>query len=120
MIGLTKSVALYSSNPLARVDGRRKEARILRETREALIAHVGGNPSAAVLRVINRIARLWLRAAQLDARIISGEFTEHDPRVYLAVANSITRMLRRDLGLKGADTPLPPSLADVLRDGDAA
>jgi hypothetical protein len=119
MTAPTKPVAVYPSIRLAKIDGRRKESRILRETREALIAHVGGNPTAAALGVINRIAWLSLRAAQLDARIIAGEFSEYDSKVYLAVCNSITRMLKRDLGLKGADAA-PPSLADVLRDGDAA
>ncbi len=120
---LTRSIGPYSRPAaLAKWDGRTKEARILRETREALTEHVGGAPSAVQRRLIERAAVLTLRVAQLDAKAAdAGAMTEHDTRTYLAWSNTLTRTLR-ELGLKGA-AERPPSLAEIMArpiPGDAA
>ncbi|HVC52761.1 MAG TPA: hypothetical protein VND87_12125 [Stellaceae bacterium] len=104
---------------LAMLDGRTREARLLQETRDALIEHVGGSPSATQRALIERAAWLQLRVAQLDVRIAEGAtFSDHDSRTYLAWSNSLGRTLAA-LGLKPAAPPVP-RLADVLRRTAAA
>ena len=44
---------------LAKLDGRTREATVLRETREALIAHIGGQPSAVQAALIERAS--WVQ-----------------------------------------------------------
>ena len=98
---------------LSKLDQRTKEARLMRETRAALVAHIGGKPSAVQAALIERACQLTLRIATMDRKFAeTGEQTDHDSRTYLAWSNSLTRALRQ-LGLKGAATE-PPSLADYL------
>jgi hypothetical protein len=78
---------------LAKVDQRTKEARLLRETRDELIAHVGGQPSATQLALIERAAWLSLGVARLDAKLTGAEFTQRDHNTYLAWSNSLARVL---------------------------
>jgi hypothetical protein len=99
---------------LAKLDRRTRESRLLCETRAELIRHVGNNPSAVQLALIEQAAQLRLRLACMDRRFAeAGMFTEHDSRVYLAWSNSYTRALRV-LGLKGAPER-PMSLAEHLQ-----
>jgi hypothetical protein len=97
---------------LAKLDGRTKEAALLRETRARLVAHVGGSPSAVQAELIERAAQLTLKVAQLDAKLDAGAMTDHDHRHYLAWSNTLTRTLAH-LGLKAA-AERAPSLADYL------
>ncbi len=98
---------------LAKLDGRTREARLLRQVRSELTAHVGGNPSAVERRLIERAAWLTLRADQLEAKIEDGGgLTDHDTRQYLAWSNGLARTLAR-LGLKGARAA-PKTLADHI------
>jgi hypothetical protein len=98
---------------LAKLDGRTREARLMRETRAALTAHVGGAPSATQRALIERACQLTLRLAAMDQRFAdTGGQTDHDSRVYLAWSNSLTRTLR-EIGLKGA-AERAPTLAEVL------
>lgn len=111
-------------SPLASLDGRSKEAQLLRKIRTELIAHVGGNPSAVERALIERAAILSLRLAQLDAKIAAGTaFGRHDNDHYLAWSNGLGRTLAR-LGLKPASAAAPPSLDAYLaakhRSGRAA
>ena len=102
------------SGSLASIDGRTKEAGLLRAVRDDLTAHVGGAPSATQKALIERAAWLSLHVAQLDAKMAdNGSMTEHDSRTYLAWSGALSRTLR-DLGMKGASTPAPQSLADLL------
>jgi hypothetical protein len=99
---------------LAKLDGRTREAHLLRRVRAELVAHVGGNPSATQTALIERAAMLTLHVAMLDARMLkTGSMSEHDSKTYLAWSGSLSRALR-DLGLKGA-AAAPPTLADILR-----
>jgi hypothetical protein len=98
---------------LAKLDQRTKEARLMRCTRAALIAHVGGKPSVVQQTLIERACQLQIRIAMMDRDFADGGvLTEHDSRTYLAWSNSLTRTLR-ELGLKGA-VDKPPSLQDYL------
>ena len=91
----------------------------MRETRAALVAHVGGTPSATQNALIERAVQLTLRVAAMDRKFTeTGTMTEHDTRTYLAWSNSLARALR-DLGMKGAASK-PPSLAEHLAARQAA
>ncbi len=89
-------------NALAKLDGRTREARLMRDTRAEMIAHVGGHPSATQRALIERAVQLSLRIAMMDRKFAEqGVQTEHDSRTYLAWSGSLSRALR-DLGLKAA------------------
>ena len=93
------------SHPLAlsKRDGRTREARLMRDTRAALTAHVGGNPSVTQRLLIDRAVQLTIRVATMDRKFAETEVqTEHDSRTYLAWTGSLSRILR-DLGLQAVD-----------------
>jgi hypothetical protein len=48
----------YRPVALAKLDQRTKEARLMRETRAELVAHVGGKPSAVQAAMIERACQL--------------------------------------------------------------
>lgn len=108
-----KRIGPYS-NPdrLAKLDGRRREARQIREAIADLTRHVGGRPSPVQRRLIERAAVLALRLALMDAKSPDGSLSEKDAREYLCWNNSYVRTLRQ-LGLKGA-APAAPTLADHI------
>ena len=92
---------------LSKLDGRTKEAKLVRETREALINHLGGAPSVTQSAMIERAVQLTLRVAAMDRKFAkSGEMTEHDSRTYLAWSASLARVMR-DLGLKATPAQSP-------------
>lgn len=105
---------------LVTMDRRTKEARLLRDTRAELTAHLGGNPSATQRALIEQAAQLRLHLATMDRTFAEtgGKMTLHDSRTYLAWANSYSRLLRL-LGLKGAPER-GPSLAEILAAGPPA
>jgi hypothetical protein len=96
---------------LAKLDGRRKEARLMRAMRDELVAHIGGAPSVIERRLIDRAAVLALRLAIMDARAPDGRLSEKDAREYLAWSNSYVRTLR-ELGVKSP--PEPEKTVDEL------
>lgn len=103
---------------LAKLDGRRREARLLQVARDELLAHVGGAPSAVQARLIERAAMLTLHVALFDARAIEANgLSDRDAREYLAYSNSLTRALAQ-LGIKAAALK-PPSLAEHFARRDA-
>ena len=110
----TRTVGPYSRPAaLAKLDQRTKEARLVRETRADLMAHIGGNPSATQRALIERAVQLTLRVSVMDRKFAStGEQTEHDSRTYLAWSACLSRALR-DLGIKAAAAPTK-TLADHL------
>ena len=98
---------------LAKIDGRRREARLMRDLRAELVAHVGGKPSATQTALIERVCWLGLHIAMMDRRTaVRRAMTERDGREYLAWVNSQGRLLRQ-LGLKGAPAPRRTSPAPV-------
>jgi hypothetical protein len=110
----TPPIGPYSRpHTLAKMDQRTKEARLMRETRAELTAHVGGKPSATQRALIEQAVQLRLRIATMDRRFATSiEMTQHDSRTYLAWSNSYSRLLRQ-LGLK-ATAERPPTLAEIL------
>jgi len=115
----TPSIGPHSRpHPLAKMDQRTKEARLLRELRAELTAHVGDRPSATQRALIEQAVQIRLRLAMMDRKFAKiGEMTEHDSRTYLAWSNSYSRLLRQ-LGLKGA-AEKPQSLAEILAEAAA-
>lgn len=98
---------------LAILDGRRAEARRMKEMRQGLTQHLGGNPSATQRLMIDRVAMMMLRMELMDKEAMSGTpMADHDQRAYLGWANSVSRMLR-PLGLQGASGKAP-NLKDYL------
>lgn len=103
---------------LAVLDGRTKEARLLRDFRAELVAHVGGRPSATQAALIGQAAMLQLRIALMDrASIGEAVPSEKQGREYLAWCNSLQRLLRQ-LG-KGV-AAAAPTLADHLANREPA
>ena len=100
-------------------DGRSPDAVLLRRTKAAFIAHVGGKPSATQRALVDRAAMLTLHLARLDAKAMqAGGFTDHDSRTYLAWSNSLRRTLAA-LGMKPAASPAR-TLTDHLATRQAA
>lgn len=103
---------------LAKLDGRTREAALMRRVRAELTAHCGGNPNAVQRALIERAAILSLRVAQLDAKIVAGEaLTLHDSNFALAWNNALRRTLAA-LGLEPSTAARPsgPTLADLRRE----
>lgn len=97
---------------IAKLDGRTREARLLREVRAELAEHVGGKPSITERMLIERCAMLTLRLKQMDDKIASGSMTDLDARTYICWSNGLSRSLRL-LGFKSA-VSAPPRLSEVL------
>ncbi|MDE1906711.1 MAG: hypothetical protein KGH75_09725 [Rhodospirillales bacterium] len=98
---------------LAILDGRRAEARRMKEIRLELAQHVGGKPSATQRLLIDRVAMMMLRMELMDKEALNGTpMADRDQRAYLGWANAVSRALRH-LGLKGVDGKAP-GLADYL------
>lgn len=57
---------------LAKLDGRTREAALMRRVRAELTAYVGGSPTFPQRSLIDRAAILALRMAQIDEKIIGG------------------------------------------------
>lgn len=90
---------------LAKIDGRTREAALMRRTREALVAHVGNCPTATQRVMIDQAVQLTIRIAAMDRKYAeTGEQTDFDSRTYLAWTGSLTRLMRT-LGLEAAPPP---------------
>jgi hypothetical protein len=100
-----------SSRPvtLAKLDGRTREAALMRQVRADLTEHVGGNPNAAQRVLIQRAVILALKCAQLDAAIIDGaELSLHATNHAIAWANALRRTIAA-LGVEpAAAQPVDP------------
>ena len=119
MAGKICRIAPHSrQNKFLKLDGRTQEAAIMRRARRDLIAHLGGQPSAVQMRLIDRAAMLTLHVDLFDRRAIrNGGLSERDSRSYLAYSNSLARTLAR-LGPQPAVTRVP-SLAEAMASGKA-
>lgn len=89
---------------LRKLDGRSKEARLLKSVRSALVEHLGGDPSITQFVLIDRAAWLILHMGLMDNHMLQGGApAERDSRQYLAWANTLTRTMR-SLGLDKSPT----------------
>ena len=103
---LTKGVVGLS------IDGRGVDGRYLRHAEANLIAHLGGNPSTTEMILIRHLARVMLRIEKFHAKLESGEWTDHDGRVFGALQNVLLRSIAT-LGLKPA-TARPLTNAETM------
>ena len=96
---------------LTKLDGRTKEAALMRCVRAELTAHVGGTPTFPQRLLIDRAAVLALRIAQIERQMLAGEqLTLHDNNHAIAWHNSFRRTIEA-LGLQPA-AARPPSLTE--------
>jgi hypothetical protein len=106
------------------IDGRTAIGRLCRELQKRLITHVGGVDAtldsipitARVL--IDRAVRITIQLHQLDEKLASGNWTDHDARTQGGLNNALRLILTKDLGLKPAEAK-PPRLADLLKQMEA-
>ncbi|MEA2911099.1 MAG: hypothetical protein QOJ15_3180 [Bradyrhizobium sp.] len=115
------SIGPYSRpTVLGKIDGRRREAKLMRETRADLVRHVGGSPSAVQRQLIERAVMLSLQLQLFDAQALKsgGTMSERNSRQYLAWSASLCRALRQ-LGVKGAAAH-QPTIGDLLSQGQRA
>jgi hypothetical protein len=98
---MPRSPGPYSKSVISgTLDGRTKEARMLRETCNDLFKQLGGKSQLEPTQImlVERAAILRVRCAVFDAKFISGNWTAEDDRVYGWINNSLSRLLRQ-LGL---------------------
>src|SRR5260370_19818926 len=62
---------------LVQLDGRSKQARLVRDTRAALINDLGRTPSVQDLIIIDRAAFLMLAISRDEAAMVRGESADH-------------------------------------------
>jgi hypothetical protein len=97
------------------LDGRSKEARLVKSLRNELIAHVGGKPTIAQQILIEQATTLRLRIAMMEAEQAEsddpGRWPERRQVQFLAWTSALTRLLR-EIGLEGAPQKAPASLGD--------
>lgn len=104
---------------LAKLDGRRKEAWLMRRVREELTEHVGGHPTITQRLLIERAAVLILRLAKIDQKIVDDRpFTLIDNNSTIAWQNALTRCLVA-LGVHQDAARAGSSLGSVLQELDA-
>jgi hypothetical protein len=113
---------------LAVIDGRRAEAKLMRDVRAELTKHCGGSPSATQRIIIDQAAMLTLGLHLMDRQVLQNEvMSERNGRQYLAWSNSLIRLprwsrfppIRQDYpnAPRWPATPQPRS-ADIGRNGD--
>ncbi len=109
-----RRVKPLAANVAKRIDGRTREARMLKQLRDELIAHVGGKPSVPERILIDTAARLQWHIALMDQKLIinGNEMNPLDARRYTAWCNALGRALMR-LGLK-SPAERGPDLASYL------
>jgi hypothetical protein len=97
----------YSTHAtLQKLDGRSREARLMKSLRAELIAHVGGKPSVAQTVLIDQATKIQLRIAMMDREGTDTGMSERRQVEYLAWCGALTRLLR-SLGLDAAPPPKP-------------
>ncbi len=94
------------------IDGRSKEGKFLRCCEAELVAHVGGSPSFAQKLLIRRAARAMLRLELLDAKMASGDWTDHDARTFGGLNNAL-RLALRELGVRETKPKPIPTIAEI-------
>jgi len=100
---------------VVRLDARTVHGRLVKNTRLALLEHIGPNATLPQQALIERIAFLELRAAIFDKKQIEGSFTPNDAAVHLAIINSLRR-LYQTLGIQRPS----PKFSQLMTNGKAA
>jgi hypothetical protein len=113
-----RRLSLWAKRNLTEIDGRLMEAREEKKLMRALVDHVGGEPSAPQLILIQRTTRLLLMLGILERRVLeTHDLGDLQARQMIALANSVRQNLVA-LGLKPTDPPR--TLRAYLVEGKAA
>lgn len=100
----------YAPFVLAKLDGRTREAKFVRDMRNDMAARLDGNPTATQWRGIETAAWLSLQIMLLDTKAADGgALTATEVRSRAALHDSLERVLR-DLGLHAASA-IPSAFA---------
>ena len=100
---------------LSKLDGRTREAKLARSTRDGLLQHLGHPASATEEMLIERCVQLAVRIALMDRRFAERrQMTEAETNTYLSWSAHLSRLLHQ-LGLAGPKQK-PPALADIQAD----
>jgi len=97
---------------LGMIDGRRREAKLMRDVRDELVQHCGGKPSIVQRRLIDRAAVLALRLALMDAESPTGSMSERNAREYLCWHSAYVRTLK---AITTAPAPQETNLFERIR-----
>ena len=81
--------------PLARLDGRTRTARALRQVRDALIGACGPSPTAAQIELAQLGASLRLQLLQLDGCAANAGLTSAQAKTYVSLSGAYARLLRQ-------------------------
>jgi hypothetical protein len=76
------------------LDGRTYEGRVARQLERELLEHIGGPPNAIERLLIRQCVRQQLQLDWLGMKLLGGDFTDHDRRVFGALNNSLRLTLR--------------------------
>jgi hypothetical protein len=102
-----------AADQIVTIDGRTHIGKVAKQLRDGLVRHVGGQPTAVELAVIERCIQLKLRIAAMDLDFAAtGTMSSHATKSYLAWSNSFVRALN-SLGLEAAPAPTE-SLASIV------
>ncbi|GEN60856.1 hypothetical protein ANI02nite_27400 [Acetobacter nitrogenifigens DSM 23921 = NBRC 105050] len=103
-----KRINPYSRpDAVAKLDGRSKEARLVKETRRELLAHLGKKPTVTQIALVERVAWIRLHLSLLDRKMAGTAPGERDARQYLAWTNTMAKLLTR-LGLDQPEHDVAP------------
>jgi hypothetical protein len=96
--------------------GSSREARFLRAYEEALRVELGGDLTRIQIELVRRCARLALHVEMMDAAAFEngGKMTEHDAKQYLALSNSLARLLFAIGAMPRSPAVGPPTLAEII------
>lgn len=107
-----------------RVDGRTREAKLLKQTKADLLQLLGRAPDPLESALIAQIARLTLQIALLDEKFASGQASNYDQGVYLSWTRALAALNARFAKLlqtaSGPRKTGRQSLGDKLRAAAAA
>jgi hypothetical protein len=98
--------SVFTNGVGATIDRRTREGAFMLDYANALLNHIGGNPSVIQYAIITQCARLALRIALMDESMANHEDAESTYKSYLAWVNTLSRLLIR-LGTK---TPPKPKI----------
>lgn len=111
---LTAVPGTFDPNFIDRMSGRYVLTRVVRERREALEAHVGGQPSYVQQSLIKRALWLELITESYEQKFAEGGTTDVGA---ISQLNNSLKGLYRDLGIARTARPVR-TLRDVMR-GDS-
>ena len=106
-----------TAEALSALDGRSREARLLKIARKELTDLIGGNPNVAQRELIAQASWMKLRIALMNERLIQGEnLDEPGTRQFQGWCNAYARLLRQlsDLAPKPSARRGRPSIAEHL------